>query len=120
MVPVEVGAARIRDVDSSRRLIKKGCVMSEIQRRDFLTGAAAVAAATTAGLAGGGMASIGDDPPEPVRGRGGARILGPTNPERQAQGPDRIRPPATDSGTLPTLRWSFADSHIKMREGGWS
>src|SRR4029079_5998238 len=27
---------------------------------------------------------------------------------------------ATDSGTLPTLRWSFADSHIKMREGGWS
>jgi oxalate decarboxylase len=26
----------------------------------------------------------------------------------------------TDRGTLPTLRWSFADSHMKMREGGWS
>src|SRR5947199_61286 len=34
--------------------------------------------------------------------------------------PDRVRPPATDHGTLPTLRWSFADSHVKMREGGWS
>ena len=99
--------------------------MSEIQRRDFLTGAAAVAAATTAILAGAGQAEpgrlqAGDNPPEPIRGNEGATILGPTNPLAQAQSPDRIRPPATDSGTLPTLRWSFTDSHIKMREGGWS
>src|SRR5436309_74334 len=99
--------------------------MSGIQRRDFLTGAAAVSAATTTVLAGAGQAesgppASGDNPPEPIRGHEGARILGPTNPARQAQSPDRLRPPATDHGTLPTLRWSFADSHIKMREGGWS
>ena len=91
--------------------------MSEIERRDFLTGAAA---ATTALLNGTGPAEAGDRPPEPIRGNQGATILGPTNPAREAQSVDRLRPPPTDSGTLPTLRWSFADSHVKMREGGWS
>jgi oxalate decarboxylase len=99
--------------------------MSEIQRRDFLTGAAAFAASTTAILAGNGQAeagapATGDDPPEPIRDNQGARLLGPRNPAREAQSPDRLRPPSTDHGTLPTLRWSFADSHVKMREGGWS
>jgi oxalate decarboxylase len=97
--------------------------MSEIQRRDFLTGTAV--AATTAMMAGAGGADAappetGDHPPEPVRGNEGAPILGPTNPARQAQSLDRLRPPPTDNGTLPNLRWSFADSHVKMREGGWS
>jgi len=62
----------------------------------------------------------GVDPPEPTRGNQGARLLGPRNPAREAQSPDRLRPPPTDHGTMPTLRWSFADSHVKMREGGWS
>jgi oxalate decarboxylase len=90
--------------------------MSELQRREFLTGAAALAAS----LAAAAQASADDQVPQPVRGEKGAPILGPSNPSRQAQSPDRISPPATDSGTLPTLRWSFTDSHIKMREGGWS
>jgi oxalate decarboxylase len=98
--------------------------MSELQRRDFLTGAAALAAATAApagaGPAEAGPPEAGDGPPEPVRGHEGAPILGPRNPAREAQSPDRLRPPPTDRGTLPTLRWSFADSHVKMREGGWS
>ncbi len=99
--------------------------MSEMQRRDFLTGAAAAAAATTAILAGtapaeAAQAETGNTPPEPVRGNEGAPILGPRNPAREAQSVDRLRPPVTDRGTLPTLRWSFADSHVKMREGGWS
>jgi oxalate decarboxylase len=99
--------------------------MSEIERRDFLTGAAVVAAATTAALVGTGQAEAeeaknDDKPPEPIRGKKGAPILGPRNPDREAQSLDRLRPPATDSGTLPSLRWSFADSHVKMREGGWS
>jgi hypothetical protein len=64
--------------------------MSEIQRRDFLTGAAAVAAATTGILAGTGLAeagppATGDDPPEPIRGHRGAKLLGPRNPAREAQ-----------------------------------
>src|SRR5262245_1573381 len=97
--------------------------MSDLQRRDFLTGAAAMAAAQTltgAGPAQAGQPEPAEAPPEPVRGNQGAPILGPRNPAREAQSPDRVRPPVTDSGTLPTLRWSFADSHVKMREGGWS
>jgi oxalate decarboxylase len=99
--------------------------MSDLQRRDFLTGAAALAAAATATLAGtgqgeAGQPETGDPPPEPIRGNEGAPILGPKNPAREAQSVDRLRPPATDNGTLPNLRWSFADSHVKMREGGWS
>jgi oxalate decarboxylase len=93
---------------------------TELQRREFLTGAAACAAAASATLAGSGHASGDDKTPQPVRGEKGAPIIGPSNPSRQAQSPDRVNPPATDSGTLPTLRWSFTDSHIKMREGGWS
>jgi oxalate decarboxylase len=98
--------------------------MSEMQRREFLTGAAAAATATTL-LAGAGDAdaepqAAGDKPLEPIRGNEGAVILGPRNVAREAQSPDRFRPPVTDRGTLPTLRWSFADSHVKMREGGWS
>lgn len=99
--------------------------MSEIQRRDFLSGTAAAAAATTAllteaGPAQAGPTEAGGRPPQPIRGNEGATILGPTNPARQAQSVDRLRPPVTDSGTLPTLRWSFADTHVKMRQGGWS
>jgi oxalate decarboxylase len=98
--------------------------MSNPQRRDFLAGAAGLAAAAATlggtGPAPAGKPELGDKPPEPVRGNQGAPILGPRNPAREAQSPDRLRPPPTDSGTLPTLRWSFADSHVKMREGGWS
>ena len=95
--------------------------MSSLPRRDFLLGAAAAAAASVdANPAEAAQAEQGAPPPEPIRGNEGARILGPTNPSRQAQSGDRIRPPLTDNGTLPNLRWSFADSHVKMREGGWS
>lgn len=99
--------------------------MAEMQRRDFLTGAAALAAATSAALSATGPLDAeqpepGRRPLEPIRGNEGARMLGPHNVARETQSPDRLRPPATDSGTLPTLRWSFADSHIKMRDGGWS
>ena len=94
--------------------------MSDMQRREFLTGAAGLAAAATAALAG-TRPGYGRRPAAATRPRQqGAPIIGPSNPSRQAQSPDRVSPPATDSGTLPTLRWSFTDSHIKMREGGWS
>lgn len=57
---------------------------------------------------------------EPIEGNKGATILGPRNMEREAQGPDLLRPPPTDHGGLPNLKFSFADAHVKMREGGWS
>jgi oxalate decarboxylase len=59
-------------------------------------------------------------PPQPIRDNQGASILGPRNPPREAQDPDLLVPPRTDHGTLPNLRWSFADSHNHLSEGGWA
>lgn len=58
--------------------------------------------------------------PEPVRGSEGASVLGPRNPARDRQDADLIRPPKTDSGSVPNLRWSFADSHNRIEPGGWA
>jgi oxalate decarboxylase len=91
--------------------------MSTLHRRDMLKGATAFTALTSAALV--ARNAVGE-PPQPIRGDEGASIIGPTNPAREAQSVDRVRPPAADSGTLPNLKWSFADSHIKMRDGGWS
>lgn len=57
-------------------------------------------------------------PQEPIRGKRGASIMGPSNPSREAESPDRLAPPKTDHGTLPSLRWSFCDSHNRLSEGG--
>src|SRR6266852_5118112 len=59
-------------------------------------------------------------PPQPIRDGQGASILGPTNPPREAQAQDLLLPPRTDHGTLPSLRWSFADSHNRLEKGGWA
>ncbi|KAF5018734.1 hypothetical protein F66182_9269 [Fusarium sp. NRRL 66182] len=65
--------------------------------------------------------SIGDDlDPLPWRNGLGASVLGPWNPARARQNPDLIRPPSTDHGNLANMRWSFADSHIRIEEGGWT
>jgi oxalate decarboxylase len=59
------------------------------------------------------------DQVQPIsRGRGAA-IIGPSNPAREAQNPDILVPPREDHGTLPNLRWSFADSHMHLSPGGW-
>lgn len=59
--------------------------------------------------------------PEPYRNGNGASILGPRNLDREKQDPDMIRPPSTDSGHLPNLKWSFADSHMKIEVSSqWS
>lgn len=57
---------------------------------------------------------------EPIRGKEGATVMGPSNPAREAEGPDRLLPPSTDHGTLPNLKWSFCDSHNRISEGGWA
>lgn len=54
------------------------------------------------------------------RGNDGATIIGPRNPAREAQNRDLLRPPATDKGSVPNLRWSFADSHNRLEPGGWA
>ncbi|CZT08669.1 probable oxalate decarboxylase [Rhynchosporium agropyri] len=58
--------------------------------------------------------------PLPIRKGQGASILGPWNWERSRQNADLVRPPSTDRGNMANMRWSFADSHVRMEEGGWT
>src|ERR1700687_3353574 len=61
-----------------------------------------------------------NDPPQPRRpGRGGTDP-GPRNTDRDRQNPDMLVPPATDHGTLPNLRFSFSDAHVRLEPGGWT
>jgi oxalate decarboxylase len=74
----------------------------------------------SAAMLGAGAAIAQEPSPQPVEGNRGATILGPRNIPREAENPDILQPPSTDHGALPNLRFSFADAHVKMREGGWS
>src|SRR3981189_3101970 len=91
--------------------------MDDVTRRTLLAATAAggvFAAATAAG------AQTGETTPQPVRpGRGGTDH-GPRNLMRDRQNPDLLVPPSTDQGTLPNLRFSFADAHMRRESGGWS
>ena len=31
-----------------------------------------------------------------------------------------MRPPSTDHGMMENMRWSFADSHTRIEDGGWT
>ncbi len=57
---------------------------------------------------------------EPISGKLGANIIGPRNHELEKQNPDLLVPPRTDQGLMPNLKWSFADSHMRIEEGGWA
>ncbi|MBO4223822.1 oxalate decarboxylase family bicupin [Bradyrhizobium neotropicale] len=84
----------------------------DILDRRTLIAAAAACGATAAAAA--------KNSNEPLIGAKGAPIIGPRNVEREQQNPDILRPPSTDHGSIPNLRFSFADAHMKIREGGWS
>lgn len=64
-------------------------------------------------------ASAADSQPSRKLGIGGTDP-GPNDPVRAGQNPDIINPPSTDHGTLPNLRFSYADSHIRQESGGWT
>jgi oxalate decarboxylase len=97
--------------------------MAYVDRRDFLTGAAGLAAAATASQSGNGQLQaapqMGASSLELIRGSDGATILGPWYWDREIQRLDRLRPPATDYGSVPNLRWYFADSHNHLSDGSW-
>ena len=57
---------------------------------------------------------------EPIRDDEGADIAGPRNADRERQNPFTGHWPASDHGTRPNLKRSFADSHIRIEEGGWA
>jgi oxalate decarboxylase len=88
--------------------------MTEAHRRSILSGLAVGAG----GLLGAQLARA-DIEPSRRLGVGGTGP-GPRNPAREAEDPDMVNPPATDHGTLPNLRFSFADSHIRQESGGWT
>jgi oxalate decarboxylase len=58
--------------------------------------------------------------PEPQSGQLGGPQQGPRNILRQRQNPDLLIPPRTDAGTMPNMRFSFADAHVRLQPGGWT
>src|SRR6266446_1948873 len=91
--------------------------MNPITRRNMLTATAAGGLLTAATAV---SAQDGGSVPQPQRpGRGGTDP-GPRNLMRDRQNPDLLVPPSTDHGTLPNLRFSFSDSHMRLETGGWT
>jgi oxalate decarboxylase len=90
--------------------------MDDITRRAILaaTAAGGVLAAATAG------AQTDKAIPQPMRPGHGGTDPGPRNLARDRQNPDILVPPSTDHGTLPNLRFSFSDSHVRQETGGWT
>jgi oxalate decarboxylase len=90
--------------------------MDPISRRNLLGATAAGGLLTAAAVAGAQTGPV----PQPQRpGRGGTDH-GPRNLTLDRQNPDILVPPSTDHGTLPNLRFSFSDSHMRLESGGWT
>src|SRR6201993_4931875 len=91
--------------------------MDDVTRRTILA-ATAVGGVFTAARAAG--AQTGEPIPEPRRPGYGGTDPGPRNLARDRQNPDLLVPPSTDHGTLPNLRFSFSDAHVRLESGGWT
>ena len=91
--------------------------MDQLSRRTILAATAAGSAFTIARAAG---AATPDAIPQPQRPGHGGTDPGPRNLARDRQNPDMLVPPSTDHGTLPNLRFSFSDSHMRQESGGWT
>src|ERR1700693_5557584 len=91
--------------------------MDDVTRRTILA-ATAVGGVFTAARAAG--AQTGEPIPQPQRPGYGGTDPRPRNLVRDRQNPDLLVPPSTDQGTLPNLRFSFADAHTRLTSGGWT
>jgi oxalate decarboxylase len=89
--------------------------MTSSNRRDVLTGLAL----GTGTLLGARVAAATELMPSRRPGVGGSEP-GPRNLAREQANPDMLNPPSTDHGTLPNLRFSFADAHVRQESGGWT
>jgi oxalate decarboxylase len=97
----------------------EGNTAGNFSRRDILSTAAVAVGVLTAASA--SIAQTTDSAPNPSREPG----VGGTDPVpgdiiREGQNPDMLNPLATDSGTTPNLRFSFADAHVRQSSGGWT
>src|SRR4030088_825356 len=88
--------------------------MDPISRRNMLMAAAAGGLLTAA------TAANAQSVPQPQRPGHGGTDPGPRNIVRDKQNSDLLVPPSTDHGTLPNLRFSFADAHMRLESGGWT
>ena len=88
--------------------------MDLISRRNILSIAASGGLLTASG------ASAQTAVPQPERPGHGGTEPGPRNLERDRQNQDLLVPPSTDHGTLPNLRFSFSDAHMRLETGGWT
>jgi Cupin len=84
--------------------------MNNPNRRMLLAGAAALGASAASARDGG----------QPIFDNKGANYSWPKQPGTRKRRPGHPATPATDHGSMPNLRFSFADAHIKARQGGWS
>lgn len=94
--------------------------MSPILRRALL-GAAAGGSFLAAAVSGRAQNSGQSAPvPQPqMPGRGGTDP-GPRNVELDRLNPDILTPPPTDHGTVPNLKFSFSDAHMRLEKAGWT
>jgi len=58
-------------------------------------------------------------PAEPIDGDRGASILGPRNIPLERENPDLLVSPVTDAGTIPNLKFPFAQARNRVLSGGW-
>jgi oxalate decarboxylase/phosphoglucose isomerase-like protein (cupin superfamily) len=87
--------------------------MDLISRRNILSIAASGSLLTASGTSAQTAVPLAERP-----GHGGTEP-GPRNLERDRQNQDLLVPPSTDHGTLPNLRFSFSDAHMRLETGGW-
>ena len=91
--------------------------MNSISRRNMLAATAAGGLLTAATVA---NAQTTNPIPQPQRPGHGGTDPGPRNLMRDRQNRDLLVPPSTDHGTLPNLRFSFSDAHMRLETGGWT
>lgn len=58
--------------------------------------------------------------PQPIRDGAGATDPGPRDILRDMENPDMLVPPVTDAGLLPNMKFSFSDTSMILKSGGWS
>ncbi|AUH43874.1 oxalate decarboxylase family bicupin [Streptomyces sp. CMB-StM0423] len=60
------------------------------------------------------------DVPQPIRDGHGATDNGPRNTPMDIQNPNLLVPPKEDAGTLPNMKFSFSQAHMRLDAGGWA
>lgn len=58
--------------------------------------------------------------PQPIRDGEGATDIGPRDILRDLENPNMLVPPVTDTGVIPNLKFSFSDTNMVIKAGGWS